>query len=555
MSFLSIPFFIFITIVILLLQLIRNINGKRYLLLLASYVFYGFFDLRFPVLLFLLSVFTWAIGCRIGSLKDLGRDAAAKRVAGIGIACQIAVLAFFKYFNSFQEFFFRKTAGDGGFLRIAIPVGLSFYLLQAVSYLIDLSRGRLEKSSPLSKVMLYVGFFPQLVSGPIVKAHDFLPQLEHPEPLTRARLSYGLQLFLLGALNKLVFADRLAVAVDSVYSAPAAYSGMSLFIASLGYTLQIYFDFASYSDMAIGVGYILGFDLGQNFNLPYLARNPSDFWRRWHISLSSYLRDYVYISLGGNRKGKIRTYINLFLTMVVSGLWHGSTLNFLFWGMFHGLALIVHRIYSRELIGRGKAKALSTGAENGGLRVNAADGSLATGSENGELSVKAADGSLATGAENGAFSVKATNDSLASGAENGGLSVKASNDGLAKATANDSFSLGSVLAAFLSITLNFLLVSFLWIPFRAETLSDTLLILKGIFTMQPGIVYYYVYTLIFLGILLAVQIYAAIRSNSKSPWKPFELRGFWGKFFICMEILAIFMFANFGNSAFIYSQF
>ena len=326
------------------------------------------------------------------------------------------------------------------------------------------------KSFPsLTDSLVYIGFFPQIVSGPIVKAKDFIPQLDNRRDLTKDRLSYGIQLFALGAFLKLVMADRLAVSVDSVYSAPLAYSGLSLFFASVGYSLQLLFDFAGYSNMAIGIAWLLGYDLGKNFNLPYLASGPSDFWRRWHISLSTWLRDYVYIPLGGSRRGRLRTYRNIFLTMLISGLWHGSTVNFLIWGAFHGLWQVIHRAV--------------------------------------------------------------------------------------KNYGHSSLILPLRLKRCISIILTFLAVNFLWIPFRAATLSDTWTIFSRIVTLKPGISYYYVYTFIFGGILIAVSCIAALRNNDNDPLKPLPLDRMYGRVIFCCLIIAIAMFAYFGNGAFIYAKF
>jgi alginate O-acetyltransferase complex protein AlgI len=279
---------------------------------------------------------------------------------------------------------------------------------------------------------------------------------------------------------KLVMADRLAVSVDSVYSAPLAYSGLTLFITSVAYSLQLLFDFAGYSDMAIAVAYLLGFDLDKNFNLPYLAASPAEFWRRWHISLSTWLRDYVYIPLGGNRRGRARTYINTFITMTVSGLWHGSTVNFLIWGMLHGLWQIVYRAISE----------MKTSGHSGS-------------------------------------------------------DFKKDRNALSQDRGNRLF----------PMLLNFLIVNFLWIPFRASTLNDAWTIFSRIITFRPGAGYYYVYTFIFGGILLIVQIIAGRRSGRSTPLKPLPLDKLYGKVIFCCLIIAIAMFAYFGNSAFIYAQF
>ena len=327
MTFLSVEFAILISCVLVLLALIKDKRAVQCILLLGSYIFYACFDLRFLAVLISLSLFTYAGGrliCINRQARNIGR---AHIIMTVFVSFEILLLAFFKYMH-----------------MIPMPVGLSFYLLQAISYLVDLYRGDLAETPSLIDSLIYIGFFPQIVSGPIIKAKEFFPQLSDRKRLNTTRLSYGIQLFTIGTFMKLVMADRLSVCVDKVYSAPLAYSGLSLFVTSIGYSLQLLFDFAGYSNMAIGIAYLLGFDYGRNFNLPYLSGNLSEFWRRWHISLSSWLKDYVYIPLGGSRKGKLRTYINTFITMVISGLWHGSTVNFLLWGALHGLLQIIGRI-------------------------------------------------------------------------------------------------------------------------------------------------------------------------------------------------------------------
>ena len=460
MNFLSLPFILLISVLLILLFFVKNGTAERIILLAASYLFYACFDIRALILLISLSLFTW-LGARSISGRIVGEHKdSAKKLLIICVSLQVIILAFFKYAGLFP-----------------MPVGLSFYMLQAVSLLADVYRGDLKECPSMLESLVYIGFFPQVVSGPIVKAKDFIPQFTTRKKLTLERLSYGIQLFALGAFLKLVMADRLAVCVDKVYDAPLAYSGLTLFITSVGYSLQLLFDFAGYSDMAIGVAWLLGFDLGRNFNLPYMSLNPSDFWRRWHISLSTWLRDYVYIPLGGNRKGKIRTYINIFLTMIISGLWHGSTVNFLIWGAIHGLWQVIHRAFTR----------IYPAADN-------------------------------------------------------------------KAEQKTDSPKHRFTRCILMI-LSFLMVNFLWIPFRAATLNDTWVIISRILTLKPGIGYYYVYIFIFGAILLIVQFIAARFNRSDDPIKPLPLDRMYGKIIFCALVIMTLMFAYFGNGAFIYSQF
>lgn len=350
MSFLSLKFFVFFMVLLVVLYFVEARKHQHIVLLLGSYVFYALGDIRFLGLLFFVSVLMWFLGRRIEQTKK-------KKYLVLGVAADLAILGVFKYFNFFAGSFAQILGMQYNSLKIILPIGISVYIFQSISYIADIYTKKI-KAQGLLETLLYLGFFPQIVSGPIVKAHDFFPQLEIAHYITSDRISRGIQRFALGMLKKIVIADRLGVCVDSVYSAPSAYSGLSLLIAVLSYALQIYYDFSGYSDMAIGVAYILGFDLGENFNLPYLAKNPSDFWRRWHISLSSWFRDYVYIPLGGNRNGKLRTHLNLFITMLLSGLWHGASWAFLLWGVLHAVASTVHKWFC-DICGGRKQRVVS----------------------------------------------------------------------------------------------------------------------------------------------------------------------------------------------------
>ena len=337
MNFLSIGFLAFLVVVVLLYRFLKTKKSRHILLLIASYVFYALGDWRFLGLLIGVSALMWFLGRKIG-------ETGKKKYLVVGIVIDVLVLMAFKYYNFFVGSFAQLLGMQYSSLKIILPIGISFYIFQSISYIADIYTKKIQ-SQGLMNTLLYIGFFPQIVSGPIVKAHDFFPQLEEPREVTAESLSWGAQRFLLGVFKKMVIADRLGVCVDAVYSAPGEYSGISLFFAVLAYSLQIYYDFSGYSDMAIGVAHIFGFDLGKNFNLPYLAKNPSDFWKRWHISLSSWFRDYVYIPLGGNRKGRVRTYLNLFITMLLSGLWHGASWAFVVWGLCHALTSTIHKCF------------------------------------------------------------------------------------------------------------------------------------------------------------------------------------------------------------------
>ncbi|MCR5508169.1 MAG: hypothetical protein K6F34_05730 [Lachnospiraceae bacterium] len=339
MAFLSVKFLILIIAVLILLKVSGNALMSRLILIAAGYAFYSCFDLSSSVLLIVLSVLIWLGGRIINSLRSSGFAGRSRFLCVLFVCLEVGILCFFKYSGLFP-----------------MPIGLSFYMLQGISFIIDSYRGDLAGEYPsLADTLVFIGFFPTIVSGPIMKAREFIPKLRTQKKLTADRLSRGIQLFALGAFMKLVMADRLAVAVDKVYSAPLVYSGLTLFFTSIAYTLQLLFDFAGYSNMAIGTACILGFDLDRNFNLPYLSSGPSEFWKRWHISLSSWLKDYVYIPLGGSRKGKVRTYLNIFLVMIISGLWHGSTVNFLIWGALHGIWQVIHRLIKESRASSGSS--------------------------------------------------------------------------------------------------------------------------------------------------------------------------------------------------------
>ncbi|MBI9067202.1 MAG: MBOAT family protein [Salinivirgaceae bacterium] len=238
------------------------------------------------------------------------------------------------------------TGSDFEASKIILPVGISFYTFQIISYIVDLYRKKVEPIKNVLDFGFYVTFFPQLVAGPIVRAANFVPQMYQPFKLHKDEASQALFLVLNGLIKKIIIADYISVNfVDRVFDSPLSYSGLENLLAVYGYSIQIYCDFSGYTDIAIGLALWMGFRLPLNFNSPYKAPNITDFWHRWHISLSSWLKDYLYIPLGGNRKGKIRTYVNLFVTMLLGGLWHGANLRFIIWGALHGLYLAIHKLY------------------------------------------------------------------------------------------------------------------------------------------------------------------------------------------------------------------
>ena len=266
----------------------------------------------------------------------------------LSLLINLGLLAYFKYTNFFIDNFNMLFSGNMKFEDIILPVGISFYTFQTLSYTIDVYRKELEPTKSFIDFLFFVSFFPQLVAGPIVRASDFIPQIYQKLNLTKEDFNKALFLIIGGLIKKAVISDYISVNfVDRVFDAPNSYTAIENLMASYGYAIQIYCDFSGYSDMAIGLALLMGFTLPPNFLTPYKSASVTEFWRRWHISLSTWLRDYLYISMGGNRKGKVRTYFNLFMTMFLGGLWHGANWKFVFWGVLHGLALAFERYFGQ----------------------------------------------------------------------------------------------------------------------------------------------------------------------------------------------------------------
>ncbi len=266
-----------------------------------------------------------------------------KACVAVSLCTSLGILAYFKYANFFLWNISAMVGSNFQPLDLILPVGISFYTFQSVSYIVDVYKGRVKPTATWLEYAFFLSFFPALVAGPIVRADYFLPQIRKNESASRSELYNGLWLIILGVIKKAIIADYIAQYNDLIFQSPGTYSGFETLMGIIGYTMQIYCDFSGYSDMAIGLALIMGFKLAPNFNFPYKSRNVTDFWRRWHISLSSWLRDYIYIPLGGNRKGTIRTYLNNFATMLIGGLWHGAAWKFVFWGAMHGVGLAIHK--------------------------------------------------------------------------------------------------------------------------------------------------------------------------------------------------------------------
>jgi len=299
---------------------------------------------------FLLMVYVYAIVLGGIGLYLSNRSADSRKLwLGLSVIVNLGLLGVFKYFNFFAESLTDLASTVGvelsySTLAIVLPVGISFYTFQTMSYTIDVYRKKLEPSHKLIEVSAYIAFFPQLVAGPIERGAHLLPQFFEKRKIDIAALRTGAYLFLWGMFKKAVIADNLAAISDPVFQNPQAFTSGELLVALLAFTFQIYCDFSGYSDMARGIARMMGFNLMVNFNVPYVSRTPSEFWRRWHISLSSWLRDYLYIPLGGNRSSEFKTYRNLFLTMLLGGLWHGASWTFILWGVAHGSILIIYRL-------------------------------------------------------------------------------------------------------------------------------------------------------------------------------------------------------------------
>ena len=310
-------------------------------IIVASYVFYAAADWRFCFLLAGITLWNQAAAKLIARSDEERRR---KWICGIAVAGDLLTLGVFKYYGFFVEDVGAALDSIAlglplPLLAIALPIGISFFTFQAITYVVDVKRRDTEPASTID-VAVYISFFPHLVAGPIVRASEFLPQLCKPVDPSRVAVGAGIALVALGLIKKVAIADTLAREIaDPVFGAPEAYFAPDVWLAAYAYAAQIYCDFSGYTDMAIGLALLMGFVFPQNFNNPYRALGFRDFWRRWHMTLSRFLRDYLYIPLGGNRKGRFRTYVNLMATMTLGGLWHGASLNFVLWGTFHGAGL------------------------------------------------------------------------------------------------------------------------------------------------------------------------------------------------------------------------
>ncbi len=336
----------FMVVFVVSWELRRRFEARKLVLLGASYFFYGYWDVRFTALLLASSLLNYAAGYLLQRQED---ESKRKLIVGIAVAVNLAVLGFFKYYGFFIDSLTDvlvqlNIERDLPFLEIILPVGISFFTFQGISYVVDVYRRDVKASTSLVDLCLYISFFPQLVAGPIVRASEFLPQLTAPPRLSKKQIGVGVALILSGLFKKMIIANYLATEiVDKVFFDPSVYGAMDLAVGVYAYAIQIYCDFSGYSDIAIGIAALLGYRFQRNFNQPYRATSLRDFWRRWHISLSTWLRDYLYKPLGGSHGSRFATYRNIFLTMLLGGIWHGAAWTFIFWGMFHGVAIAAER--------------------------------------------------------------------------------------------------------------------------------------------------------------------------------------------------------------------
>jgi alginate O-acetyltransferase complex protein AlgI len=348
MLFPTVDFAVFFAVVFAITwALNRHNTWKKWWLVAASYCFYAFWRVEFTLLLLGSSVFNYAVALGLGRLRD---GPWRRALLGIAAAANLALLGWFKYYNFFAAQMMDALAAIGikveiVFIEMALPVAISFLTFHALSYIIDVYRRVLKPTTSLVDILLYISFFPHLIAGPIVRAGRFLSQTAEPRDPAAIRLGGSVVLILGGLFKKVIVANYLSTDfVDGVFRSPTDYSSFDLVFAMYAYSIQIYCDFSAYTDIAIGVACLLGYEFPQNFNFPYRATSPQDFWRRWHISLSTWLRDYLYIPLGGNRGGELVAFRNVMITMLLGGLWHGANWNFVIWGGLHGFALVVQRM-------------------------------------------------------------------------------------------------------------------------------------------------------------------------------------------------------------------
>lgn len=338
----------------------RYVSLRTWILVVASFHFYAAWSAELAFLVTSTAIIDYLLARGMAATENRRLRLSLMITS---IVMNLGILCYFKYANFFLDSLNAALVRAGAgvafdTLKIIVPFGISFYTFEAISYAVDVYRKKIPAERSLPHFLLFILFFPHLVSGPIVRAGDFLPQAHRRKRWNWVRVQVGVQFFLMGAFKKLAIADRMALFCDPVLKDPAAYNTSATWLAVVAYAIRIYFDFSGYSDMAVGSAHLLGFKLTQNFNMPYLAANVSEFWRRWHISLSTWLRDYLFIPLGGSRGTAWATNRNLMITMVLGGLWHGATWSYVVWGAIHGLFLVIHRQFQTAMKARPQWNAL-----------------------------------------------------------------------------------------------------------------------------------------------------------------------------------------------------
>lgn len=345
MNFASFQFLAFLALVLGAYVLVRRHEVQNWLLLAASYYFYAAWDWRFLLLIWLITGVSFVAGRAVGHSHD---PQSRNRYLAIYIVFALVVLGYFKYFNFFVDSALRLLTLLGIetnplYLNILLPAAISFYVFESISYVIEIHQRHLQPDTKFRHYALFIAYFPKLVAGPIERPAVLIPQIQRPRVIDEDGVTRGLFLVLLGLFKKIVIADGIAPTADSLFNAGTTPSPWTIVLGSYAFALQIYCDFSGYTDIARGVSKMFGIELSQNFRFPYFSSNASEFWRRWHMSLSSWLRDYLYIPLGGNRLGAARTKINLMITMLLGGLWHGAAWNFILWGGYQGALLVVNQ--------------------------------------------------------------------------------------------------------------------------------------------------------------------------------------------------------------------
>jgi len=349
MLFCSISFMVFFAVLLCIYWALPWQRARVWLLIAASFYFYATWNKWLAVLLCISTFIDYLLALGIEKSQ---KNRKRKLLLYISLFANIGLLCYFKYTNFFLLSLDEMLIAAGASswfrsLQVIVPVGISFYTFEAINYMVDVYRGNIRAERNFGNFLLFILFFPHLVSGPIVRARDFLPQIKRPKRFDWVRMHLGLQYFLMGLFKKLAIADRMALFADPVFDHALDYQTSAAWIAMFAYAMQVYCDFSGYTDMAIGTAHMLGYKLAENFNMPYLAANISEFWNRWHISLSSWLRDYIFIPLGGSRNGEWKTRRNLIITMTLCGLWHGAAWQFVGFGFLQAWLLIIHRAFHR----------------------------------------------------------------------------------------------------------------------------------------------------------------------------------------------------------------